>query len=136
MKILFVTRHEIAHALISRPNDEIPRDVTSCNLVEKQQRFGRICSFRPETGRSKLLRNVSFHLPKYTTRHFVIRYYLKRQESIPIYFIVTGKLRDSPYWENQLYNTILFKVVVHQMSCYAYLHTSNSFTKSLLQIVT
>ena len=43
MKIRFVTRDESARTLISRPSDEIPRDVTSCNLVERYQRFGGIC---------------------------------------------------------------------------------------------
>lgn len=43
MKMRFVTRDESARTLISHPSDEIPRDVTSCNLVERHQRFGGTC---------------------------------------------------------------------------------------------
>jgi hypothetical protein len=74
MKIRSLTRDEPAHALISRPSDEIPRDVMSCNLVARCQRFGGICFFRRETGKSRFLRNVS----SYTTRHYVIRCSLKQ----------------------------------------------------------
>jgi hypothetical protein len=60
------------------PSDEIPRDVTSCNLVERYKLFGGICFFSPETGRSRFTRNLSSYLPKYTTQHFVIRCSLKK----------------------------------------------------------